>query len=422
MDLSAVNAAIKELGDGFAEFKKTMDARHAEVAKGQTEERAEFKEKMAKLEKALGDADEAKQKAERIIAATREAREQKAEALEDAGRVAYKAGLQRYLATGERADESDLRAKARTLSSLSNPDGGYFVTFDQDEEFIKDVVESSPMRSIARVRTTRGASVRGRRRAARASTGGWVGEAQTRSTTNTPQAGEWEVFVRECYAYPEAPQVTLEDADRDLESWLREECGEEFGYLENTAFCNGDGVRRPRGFLTYPTSNPGNGLFVELLTAATQDVISGADLIDLQTALLEPYQPNASFVLTRFTLGAIRKLTQTSDNNYLWQPGLQAGMPSVILGKPYTLFSPVGPASSTGDMHSVGSTSGTDSVSNIIVAYGDFRKAYTIVDRLGISVVRDDLTNKGFVGFYMRRRVGGDLVQPEAIKYLRNKD
>ena len=53
---------------------------------------------------------------------------------------------------------------------------------------------------------------------------------------------------------------------------------------------------------------------------------------------------------------------------------------------------------------------------NLAAAYGDFRAGYTIVDRAGIKVLRDPFTAKPYVQFYTTKRVGGDVVNYEAIK------
>lgn len=426
MELTEVKKACDDLGAAWHAFKESHAAEMAEVKRNGAAT-AETVAKLGKIDEALTKAEETKQAAERLLAfakvvETDAGRDAKATDPSDAE---YKAAFEKYLLTGDASVEAklpELRRKARSLHTLSDPDGGFFTTFDTDSEFMKDVVETSPMRSLARVQSIASPSLKGRRRTARASIGGWVGERAARSATDTPRVGMWEVFAREQYAMPEATQQELDDASQapgGIEGWLNDECGEEFGFGENTAFFEGVAPYGPRGFLSYASTDPGDGSFIARITAATQDVIASNDLIDLQTALLEPYQPSASWVLTRYTLGAVRKLVQ--DQQFVWQPGLQLGIPSVILGRPYTLAAPK-LSGGSGDMHSVGSTSGVDATTSPIIAYGDFKRGYRIVDRKGITVLRDPFTNKPYVRFYMVRRVGGDVVQHEALKILINKD
>ena len=55
------------------------------------------------------------------------------------------------------------------------------------------------------------------------------------------------------------------------------------------------------------------------------------------------------------------------------------------------------------------------------VAFGDVRRAYTIVDRVQMSVLRDPYTQQttGKVRFHARRRVGGQVVLADALRKLK---
>ena len=52
------------------------------------------------------------------------------------------------------------------------------------------------------------------------------------------------------------------------------------------------------------------------------------------------------------------------------------------------------------------------------VAFGDFKRGYLIVDRLGVRVLRDPYSAKPYVLFYTTKRVGGGVQNFEAIKLL----
>ena len=105
--------------------------------------------------------------------------------------------------------------------------------------------------------------------------------------------------------------------------------------------------------------------------------------------------------MNRATVGKIRMLKAT-DGHYLWQPGLQLGQPATLLGYP---------VAENDDMPDVGAGTAASAI-----LFGDFNRGYTIVDRMGIRVLRDPYTNKPFVHFYTTKRVGGMLVDSEAIK------
>jgi HK97 family phage major capsid protein len=405
-DIAALTKAIEDLGGAFDEYKKHMDAKLVEVGK-KGEVSAEWKEKFTKLDDALHKADEAKQAAERLIAAASAPGGGGPGAI-DPKLEEYQSAISEYMRKGTPESErkiTELRKEVKTLSSLSDPDGGYYITVTESPEFWKVITETSPMRQIASSQTIGTASLKGRRRTARASLGGWVGEPDTRSDdTGTPQVGEWEIVAREQYAEPDAPQTLLDDAVVNVESWLGGEIQEEFVVAENTAFVLGNGIKRPRGFLTLASGTDyANGQMERRTGAGAAGTFSETDLFNLQGDLKEPYQLNASWTMNRAIMTEIRGFTAGTAGGPLWQPGLQAGVPALLLGRPYTLFQ---------DM------SATSAATDLIIAYGDFKKGYKIVDRKGTTILRDPFTKKGYVRFYTTRRVGGDVVNSEAIKIL----
>ena len=126
------------------------------------------------------------------------------------------------------------------------------------------------------------------------------------------------------------------------------------------------------------------------------------DLVDLIYALKKGHRTGAQWMMNGKTLSVIRKWKDT-DGNYLWQPGLLAGQPSQILG--YGIVE-------NEDMPDVGANATP-------VLFGNYARAYWIFDRIGIRSLRDPFTNKPYVHFYTTKRVGGMLVDSEAVKILK---
>ena len=126
-------------------------------------------------------------------------------------------------------------------------------------------------------------------------------------------------------------------------------------------------------------------------------------LVALQNALKEPYQANAIF-LTQRASNALLLGIEDGQGRPIFNMGYDknSGLEPTILGKPVVFAA---------DMPSVATNA-------VAMAYGDFRKAYQIVDRKGITVLRDPFTNKPFVRFYTTKRVGGAVVDYEAITPL----
>jgi HK97 family phage major capsid protein len=190
--------------------------------------------------------------------------------------------------------------------------------------------------------------------------------------------------------------------------------GSKFGRTQNTAFVSGTGAGQPRGILT-PTKAVDSGSGVArgsvgyLITGVAGDWPAntpGNALIDLMYRLKIGYHANGKFLMNRATLGATRKLTAAGDYHYVWEPSFQAGTPSTILGAPVVVME---------DMPAIADNA-------YPIAFGDWTQAYQIVDRIGISVLRDPYSAKPFVLFYTRMRVGGDVVNYEAYKLLQFAD
>ena len=239
---------------------------------------------------------------------------------------------------------------------------------------------------------------------------GWVAEVAGRPETDTPNLEEVAPPMGELYANPAASQTMLDDAVFDVESWLANEIATEFAKAEGAAFVNGNGVNRPKGFLAYPTSTQVDGVrpfgTIEYLPSGAAGAFPAASpqdrLIDLIQLLRPPYRQGAVFVMNSATLARIRKF-KTSDGAFLWAPGLAAGQPNVLLGYPVI---------EAEDMPDVGA----DSLS---IAFGNFKAAYLIAERAETSIIRDPYSNKPFVHFYATKRVGGAVMNSEAIKLMK---
>lgn len=283
--------------------------------------------------------------------------------------------------------------KALTVSDDTT--GGYLAPSEYVAEIIKTITEFSPIRSVARIRSTSAKSVRQPKRTGQFAAA-WTSEQGTRSETTGLKYGMEEIPTHEMYAKVIISQQDLEDSAFSLESELNMEASEQFGVAEGLAFVSGNGVAKPEGLLS-------NSSVGEVVTGSNSAVTADS-LIDLFYALKDAYAKNASWLLKRATIGSIRKL-KDSQNQYLWQPGLMADQPSTILGRPYQ---------ECVDMPAIATNA-------YPVIFGDFRRGYLIIDRVQISLQRDPFTDadNGNVVFRIRKRVGGQVVLAEAMKKLK---
>lgn len=310
-----------------------------------------------------------------------------------------------FFRKGAEAGLRELEVKA-ALTTDSDPSGGYLVPEQTDAEIDRVLGTVSAIRSISRVVSIGGGTYK--KIVNLGGTGsGWVAERAARPETGSPSLSEISINAGELYANPATTQRLLDDASFDVERWLAEEVSVEFAEEEGAAFVSGDGINKPRGFLSYTTAANASyawGGLGYVVTGAAADFASsnpGDALIDLYYGLKAGYRAGASFVTSDAILGKIRKF-KDGQGNYLWAPPT-ADMPGTILGKPVVT---------------------DDNMPNVAagafpVAFGNFSRGYLISDVGATAVLRDPYTNKPYVHFYTTKRVGGAVVNFEAIKLLK---
>ena len=306
----------------------------------------------------------------------------------------YKAAFGAYLRRGDESGIGALEKKA--LSVDSDAEGGYLVTPQMSATIVERVFESSPLRAVAAIETISSDSLEmlvDKDEAA----AGWVAEAEARPETDAPDLAKVIIPVHEIYAEPRATQKLVDDASIDLEAWLAGKVAAKFTRMEASAFINGTGVGQPRGILTYDAGTDWGQ--IEQVNSGSSGAFAADGLIDLQHSLKEAHGASAVWLANRLTLRDIRKL-KDSNNQYLWEPGLKIDGQDTLLGRPILTATDMPVAASN----------------SLSVAYGDFTAGYQIVDRIGVRVLRDPFTAKPFVKFYTTKRVGGDVVNFDAIK------
>jgi HK97 family phage major capsid protein len=317
----------------------------------------------------------------------------------------HKAAFESYVRKGETGGLASLEAKS--LSAGSDADGGYLVPDETETEIGRLLSEASPIRAIAGVRQV-SAAVYKKPFAITGAQTGWVGETAARPGTTAPTLAELQFPAMELYAMPAATQTLLDDAAVSIDQWIAEEVQAAFAEQEGTAFVTGDGANKPRGFLDYTKVADDSWSWGNIGYVATgaSGAFAASDpsdvLIDLVYALKAGYRQNAHWVMNRKTQAEVRKL-KDGDGNYIWQPAATADGRASLVGFPVT---------EAEDMPDIDANA-------YAMAFGDFRRGYLIVDRLGVRILRDPYSAKPYVLFYTTKRVGGGVQNFEAIKLLR---
>jgi HK97 family phage major capsid protein len=294
----------------------------------------------------------------------------------------------------------------KNLSVGSDPDGGYITSPVLSNTWTKKIFDASPMRRLARVETITigdcweepvdysdiGVT--------------WVGERQGRPATDTPQLGNLKVPVNEVYSLQPVTQRLIDDSFIDVGAWLEGKITDKFGRGESEAAVSGDGVLRPKGFLTYPTSSASDATrpygTLQYVNSGAATAITADALKDMYWTLRAPHRVNASWLMASPTANAIDKL-KSGDGSYLFRASMTAGAPPTLLGHPIE-FEETMPSVSAGAF---------------AIAFEDWTRGYLIVDKAGVRFLRDPFTDKPNVLIYGYRRVGGGVASSDAIKLMK---
>lgn len=435
---SDMNKVIEDLGRAFEEFKSANNAEIKELKKGSADFvtsdklsriqseldklvdlKSDMDKRTAELETKLNrmalsgqktDEDKEIEAKAHKFNLCRSAHTDKLRSIEVVDAEAYKSYCKSFgqlLKSGAANLTGD---ETKSLSVGTDTSGGYVVPPDLSGRITTRVFETSIIRPYANQQTISTDALQGLTDKDEAGAGAWFAEGDSPSETTTPQLGGWRIEVKNYYAMPKATQQILDDANIDIEGWLAAKVADKFARVENAAFVNGSGNDQPMGICSYPTAATADssrawGTFEHVVTGVNGafPTSNPADkLFDLEVAFKPQYLNNASIFTRRAVIQAIRKF-KTGEGNYLWQPGLSQGKPATLIGYPVVLWEDMPALSSNG----------------LSLAMGDMRQAYTIVDRQGTRLIRDNLTSKPNVLFFFFRRVGAGATQFEALKFLK---
>lgn len=320
----------------------------------------------------------------------------------------------RALFAGDQSKAEQHFADCKSMSVGNSPTGGYLVTPQFSTEMTKIMQDVSPIIGLARtINLTQGDSFEEVVDADDAEAS-WVSETQPRNETAAPKLKKFICELNELCAYPKVTQKLLDTASIDVIAWLREKVGESFGAKESNALHLGNGVGKPRGFLTYPiaaapdaTREWGSIEFVKTgasgaFAPATATVNPADALIDVVSAMRAQYRAGARWMMSRTTAGVVRKL-KDADGRHVWVDSLVQGQPALLLGFPVDISE---------DMPGIEA----DSLS---IAFANWMRAYTIIRKPGVRFLVDPYSAPPFVKLHSYERVGGGVNNFEAIKLLK---
>ncbi|CAI0962589.1 Predicted phage phi-C31 gp36 major capsid-like protein [Serratia liquefaciens] len=314
----------------------------------------------------------------------------------------HKTAFMQFMRKGQEDGLRELEQKA--LQTGVDADGGYAVPEELDRTLLEIMKDSVVMRQEANTITV-GTSDYKKLVNLHGAGSGWVGETAERPETATPKLAQIVPFMGEIYGNPQATQTMLDDGFFNVEAWSNSELALEFSEQEEVAFTTGNGTLKPKGFLAYPSALTDDktrafGTLQHLLSGAAAGVTADA-IIKLVYTLRKVHRTGAKFMMNNNALFQVRIL-KDSEGNYLWRPGLELDQPSTLVG--YGIAENEQMPDIAADAKAL--------------AFGNFKRGYTIVDRIGTRILRDPYTNKPYVGFYTTKRTGGMLADSQAIKLM----
>lgn len=410
---------LDEVKGLFSETQKTVEALRSEVDGLKGKDDPISQEKVAKIEADLAETLSAKQDAELKLKSIQERMDEFETKMGRPGGAAHGAQADEYKSAFfefiRRPDDHKAAAAAYELSrkatdtrTSTDASGGYALPEVISADIAKQVQDISPIRQIARVVSVGTPDYKELVNLNGFGTE-WVGETDTRSQTNTPDLGEVAPTFGEIAAKPEATRHSLEDLFFDVEAWLRDSAVEQFAIAEGAAFVAGNGTNKPTGFLDGTPVATGDASrafgtlqYVPTGQAAALSSNPFDEMYDIKYTLKAGYRSAARWVMNSLTMAAFAKV-KDSEGQYLLQPAVSAEAPDIMLGSPVTIAEDMPDVEA--DAHPV--------------AFGDFNRGYLIADRVGMGIVRDNVTKPGYIRYIMFKRVGGILKDTNAIKLLK---
>lgn len=392
MTFTEIKSRVDQLGSAWEKFKEVNERRLDEVAvKGSSDPLTE--NHLSCLNKEL---EECKSRITSIEAYPGRPNYSSGNYVPNSYKSEHREAFCDYLRKGIEMTLPELEKK--NLSAGTDNSGGYLASSYILDNIVQQLRSSSSMREICNVMQISADSLE-YIEDNEAGTSCWLGEEESSSETSSASLSKKSIILNTIYAQPKTTQRLIDDVSVNIEEWLIDKITEAFATKENAAFINGDGSNKPKGILSYDKGTDSGQ--IEQIKSGTSSSFDSDALIKFYYSLKDVYANNASFLMNRTIVEKVRML-KDSNEQYIWSPGLMVGKPDTLLGIPLYTASDMPDA-------------GVDSLSIVIA---DFKKAYQIVDNPNIRILRDYFTEKPFVKFYTTKRVGGSVINFDAIKIM----
>jgi HK97 family phage major capsid protein len=401
--METIRDAINELAHTFEEFKVTNDERLDRLEKsGKVDILTE-----QKLSHLNAEIDRTYNQLNKIQLSFKRPSFETDESMLSYTEQERKSAFSHYIRKGDESKLCQLERKA--LSVGSDPDGGYLVPQIVSDRIGRELADLCPIRALASIITISSSAVDLLIDKDKAEVG-WASEVEERQETRTSNLAKIHIPVHEMYAKPRATQKLLDDARVNIEEWLSNRISTKMAQVENKAFLEGDGNNKPRGFMHYPTARRQNLEWgrIEHLTTGRRGQFAEQNpediLVDTIHAMKAEYQKDAVWLMSPSVHAIIRKF-KDRNGQYLWNAGLGSDPMPTLLGYKVVILE---------DMPSL-----IPDVATHGIVFANLKEGYQIVDRAGTRVLRDPFSAKPYVEFYTTKRVGGEVINFDAFKFIK---
>ena len=399
------DSEIQEMKNAVAQLRDTVEERVEKEREQFGEELSDTKEKTERINERINELETKLNRREPSVG-------ESADEMSDA-RKAFSKWLRRDHLSDE--EVKALKGGAATYEGADTKDITVGTSGNQSDalapeefvqEIIKDAVEVSPMRQVARVRSTDRRQVKIPRLQGRP-TAQYVSEQGTRPVDTSTDFGadSGDMLVINMHEFSITVPISRQmerDSVFDIEAEVREVVSTEMARFEGAKFLQGSGNGAAQGLVTAGNFN----------TTATADTASGSiaaitpeEVVDLKYQVKDTYRDNGTYALTREAINKVRTLKQ--DGEFIWSPTFSEGEPASIQGSPYVEMQDLVPSATAG-------------AGDVPICFGDWNRGYQIVDRLGMQVLRDPYSKKesGTIDYQFYAAHGGDIRLAEALHGL----
>ena len=264
----------------------------------------------------------------------------------------------------------------------------------------------SPIKSLAKVTYTSGDKLDVVVDSGDSEDSGWITD-ELIQCADISAISKVSIHLHQLFAKPRVSLSLLEDNTANVEEFIHDKITIQMATSENKSFLYGDGISQPKGILKYEISTEGfKPHQIEGVVAGEPGKIDDyTKFVELMEKLPSKYLAGASWIMSRNAASHIRTIKDETTGKFLWQNSIAHGIPDTLLGYPVVICD---------DMPKVS----TEENECVPVLFANLYEGYQIAEKPVINILKDPFNAKPFVEFYATKRIGGDVVNFDAIKAL----